>query len=373
MRKPKPDGFGFFLSLLYKDKALKVNPQLLSVPISGKIIALCWSNLHHHQVYALTQAASLLLIDTTTGSIVAEHTLPWGDLDWEKPVQVALSSQDQFLCLANDYDQYGYVFDLHQGEVSFKLDRGTYHTIQTKFPTIFFRKEGKEYLIHAADWNHIDITELATQTLITQRDTNQYEKEGYLDYFYGELHLSPNQQWLLSSGWVWNPVSVIKFINLEKWFYENKAEPEQNQEANFGIVSYYWDRAICWVGNTTVAYFYDPREEELEEDACEEQGIRPDQSYLFLYDVRTREMIKRIEFWGFSQNQYHEATPDCGLFFRQHLIASSRQRGTFVIDLAKEAIIYQNPDLYLEHFQSAFGIFYCLKEENVIEYTQFEF
>ena len=161
-------------------------------------------------------------------------------------------SEKEFdILLQSTYGRYGYVYDIHSSSIILELDRKTYHTEQTKFPIAFFVKNNDTLLIHCTDWNNLDVTNLSTQEILTER-INERETKYYLDYFYGELTMSPDNSLIASSGWVWHPASYIKIINLNTWLTKNIHEPEEQNNTGYCIMSYYRDRALCWLDNESI-------------------------------------------------------------------------------------------------------------------------
>lgn len=336
----------------------------IKLNINDQIADIQYANIDNNLIYVVTQKHSLLKINVEEEKIIAAKKLEQARIDWTKKLKIKLSPNDKYLCITNKKGRYGYVYDLENNKIILELDREDYHTEETLFPIAFFIRDNKTYLIHAVDWNHIDLTDLTTQTTITKRKTNTYKEEGYLDYFYGELHISPDQKWLLSSGWVWQPVSYIKFINLQNWLTKNNAEPEIHNPNNFSIMSYYWDRALCWTDNQTIAYLYTPKEEELDDQEALEYKLNKDKSYILFYNINERKIQKKIEFSDFPQNTFHEATEDCRLFFKKNIFAGSLTQGLSIINPENGKLIFQNKQLKIDKFHSKLNLFYRLEQNN---------
>jgi len=163
--------------------------------------------------YAISSGPSLILFHQE--KVQKEWQLPQSNIDWTKAIQLQLSPNDQYLAISNTYGQYGFVWDLNTHEKILDLNRLDYQVEHSKFPLLFFEKEGQDYLIHGTDWNKIDITSLDSGDLLTERKNTDYKQPHYLDFFYGELHLSPKGKTLLSSGWLWGPASYFRFIEMD--------------------------------------------------------------------------------------------------------------------------------------------------------------
>ena len=99
--------------------------------------------------YAISTGPKLILLHQE--EVHEEWELPKSSIDWTKEVQLQLSSNDQYLAIYNTYGRYGFVLDLHSHQKLLDLNRQDYQVEHSKFPLLFFEKEGKDYLIHGTD------------------------------------------------------------------------------------------------------------------------------------------------------------------------------------------------------------------------------
>lgn len=326
---------------------MKFTKTQLILAIEEDLLSFLFSAKKEGIIYGITKQASLILFKNAVP--IERWEIPDSKIDWKKEIQVQLSPNEQYLSISNTYGQYGLVLDLATSLKVMELNRQDYQVEHSGFPLLFFEKEGKQYLIHATDWNKIDITELDSRRLLTERNNTQYEQPHYLDYFYGELHLCPKGKSLLSSGWLWGPASYLRFIELNPWLRENKNQSELGSPANLCIMSYYWDRALCWVDDSRIAYLYDPREEGFDKKESVEEGYKTNAGHIILYNIHQFTAEKKISFEGFSRNEYQEASPDCRLyFFEQRLLISSLAKGTYVLDIDSGKTLAHEAEMYLE-------------------------
>lgn len=346
---------------------MKTQTETLSLNTKDKIISIALSNIHSDLIFALTKELDLLEIQISTQNIIRKKRLANNKIDLDSKSNIKISPQDKYICITNQKGQYGALYDIQKGHLIKDLDRKTYHTEQSVFPVEFIERDGKTLLIHGSDWNHLDITDIQENKLISKR-LNQYQSEFYLDYFYGELHLSPDKKNILSSGWVWGPASVFKPINLDNWLSTNINEPETTRKNGYTIMSYYWDRALCWIDNNTFAFLYDPKEEELDEEDCAEMNIDLKNSYILFYSLINAEIIKSIIFNDYPKNEYFEATSDCKLFFDGNLIFSSDKTGIIIYNIEGKKL-YHNNDITLNQFNRKFNLFYKL-DDNTIQISK---
>lgn len=120
-----------------------------------------------------------------------------------------------------------------------ELDRGDYCVYTTPFP-IAFLPGGR--VIVATDWNRLDVVDLATGKVLTERETQ-------LDYFHGGLTLSPSGRWLLDDGWVWHPVGVPRVLDVDTWLRDGGDPPAEQLTYR----NYAWNQPVAWVTPHVVA------------------------------------------------------------------------------------------------------------------------
>jgi len=182
---------------------------------------------------------------------LAETGRPWMDArpsSWR--VGLHISPNERYVAVTNDNSMSGrgVVIDLQEQRVIVALNRKTYHSEYTCFPFAFFEHQGKTLFIHATDWNRVDISDAVTGELLTDRDTSDH----YIDYFYGVLLVSPDNQWVAEDGWVWQPVGVPRVWNLQRWL-ANKWETETDRIIEDLVYQEDWGDAFCWINETTLA------------------------------------------------------------------------------------------------------------------------
>jgi hypothetical protein len=207
----------------------------------------------------LTTSGELKSFDTCGN--VATSALLASDLgiDCGRPSSLVLSPNGRFAALANTYERTGVVVDLNSGTTTMRLARGNYYPEHCQFPLSFFEHNGRQLLIHATDWNRLDISDPATGELLTVREPTAYKRDEqppahYLDYFHCGLSVSPDGQWIADNGWSWHPVGIITTWSLTQWLTTNIWESEDGtSKKSLCWRDYFWDGPLCWVDNRTVA------------------------------------------------------------------------------------------------------------------------
>jgi hypothetical protein len=78
--------------------------------------------------------------------------------------------------------------------------------------------------------------------------------EHYLDYFHGQLTVSPEGEYVADNGWVWHPVGVVRTWSARRWLKENIWESEDGPTAKDLVWrAYFWQGPLCWIDNRRLA------------------------------------------------------------------------------------------------------------------------
>jgi hypothetical protein len=218
----------------------------------------------------ITQKGSLYRLDLNASFATKVMSFENGQIDWNEPISIHVSSDNKIAAIVNKYGLNGVVMDLEQGSILLKLVRGEYHHEHCTFPIAFFERKNQTYLIHGTDWNRLDITNPRTGEVISDRIAPVYvdgkSEEHYLDYFHSNIILSPDQNWIVNNGWIWHPFGDFTALSIDNWL-ENVWESEDGASKKslwWGMDG--WNNSICWLDHSTVAilgkYEYDLHDEE---------------------------------------------------------------------------------------------------------------
>lgn len=161
------------------------------------------------------------------------------------------SRRGEFAAVCRDFGQFGEVVDLRTGKVTLSLDGGAYHAETVPFSFAFADIDGRVVAIHRSEWNRLDLSDPATGQLLSARELT---KEHGLDYFHGELYVSPDQRHVLEDGWVWHPVGIPAAWDLERWRMDNPWESEDGpSRVSLCVRAYSWNGAMAWIDERRVA------------------------------------------------------------------------------------------------------------------------
>ena len=142
-----------------------------------------------------------------------------------------VSCNGELAAVANRYGEKGVVLDLATGNATMPLNRGNYHSDVSVFPVAFSNRTTGSYLIHGTAWNHLDVSDARTGTLLTR-------SKNYLRGVKATLALNttsttfivPSMYPLTSSSWPITagsgPLSASSLLGMySRWLHEN-VEPK---------------------------------------------------------------------------------------------------------------------------------------------------
>lgn len=133
------------------------------------------------------------------------------------------------------------------------LSNGDYHTEQTPFPACFVTHGDRNLLVHATDWNRLDITDLETGQILTERDyAEKPDLSDHDDFVFtewpGKLLPSPSQSRIATIGWVWHPIGQAYSFDLKRWIEGHKWESDTSvYQKSYAIWDYFWDSPFTWL------------------------------------------------------------------------------------------------------------------------------
>jgi len=246
--------------------------------------------------------------------VPASQRLVMRDRATRLPVLLAASTTGRFLAVCNRWGERGVALDIQNPSQSLDLKRN-YHAEQTDFPAAFAESSTGAVLVHGTAWNRLDVTEMTTLRLLSERDTPVGEEgkplpEHYLDYFHGGLLVSPDNGWILDNGWVWHPVGVVTTWNLKWWLDRNVWESEDGPSRRWLCTrDYLWDAPVTWINDGTVAVWGFGEDDEWMLDAAR------------IYDVQT------------GEQQRWFAGPAGNFAFDRYLFSFGESLGTSVWDI----------------------------------------
>ena len=325
--------------LRFESESLTVNDFL-----KEKYLALEPHPIEPMQWMVVTASGKILLVDVETQETQFIYQLEAGWIDLDESIHLTISRDGRYLAVANCYRTHGEVVDIQSSIQTMKLERSDYHVQHCYFPLVFIQYYDKALLVHATDWNHLDISDPATGEKMVRHqqeyDSDQCEEFNGAASFRGELLVSPDQHWIADNAWEWHPVGLISTWNIDNWIEENPWEFVSSESMlNHTGKDYFWGQPMCWINNKTLCIWG------WNQDDCQ---ILPAAS---LFDVETGECL------GWFPG------PDGSLVFDEHLFAYTKNNGISVWDIKEGNCVLQDTIVNALHYHPTGKYFIDITKE----------
>ncbi|MFW2073715.1 hypothetical protein ACG9Y7_09820 [Acinetobacter gerneri] len=241
------------------------------------------------QILILTDSAKLYGFDIQKNQLQYLSSIQLPVLGEDKdhyfgaPTYKLYASQNGlYAAVVVDHGQFANVFNISSGETILQIDAKQYYEYTVGFSFAFSRYNNDDICIFRTDWNRLDAYNLTQNTLMTQRHIDAYKDQlplHYLDYFHGNLYVSPNHQRILDDGWVWQPVNIPRIWSLPDWFSKNPYESEDGHSLRQLSYRDDWNYPMCWLTDTTIALWHTliwdmEQYESVESDNSQGYGVR---------------------------------------------------------------------------------------------------
>lgn len=188
-------------------------------------------------------------------------------IDVGGPHVLAVAASGELVAVAEARGRRAVVLEAAGGRELLRLERDAYHPEHCRFPLGFFELDGRLLLVHATEWNRLDVCDPRTGARLTERPSPTYARgepqpPHYLDYFHAGLVISPDGRRVVDNGWVWHPYGVVRVFDLHRWVTTNPWESEDGPSVHTLCGrSYYWDGPVAWLDERRVAVWGDGDDE----------------------------------------------------------------------------------------------------------------
>ncbi len=262
-------------------------------------------------------------------------------------VQIKIYTHYPYVCVSERYGLNAVVVNMQNGTIK-DFTREDYHADVSSYSIGFLELNGEPLLIHQTKWNRLDITNLHTGKLLTDREiyciqiskgyidkegkpvSPKYDEKNYLDYFHSLIHVSPDYKNFILNGWVWHPVGVILCSDTEKFF--TSYEP-----GSVGIdyaKDYNWDRPCTFIDNNTFVIAVDYENIYTQEDKPEDEEYKQ----LWFYDLnnvrsKTLECCKKVACDVFRFNNEREVAGELYYDKSKNVLIAINDKGGSVVSL----------------------------------------
>jgi hypothetical protein len=180
---------------------------------------------------------------------------------------------------------------LRDGKILRELDRSFYHANAYEYPvTLFYDQGGRLVLAHCPrDYRHIELEDAETGRPLTASSQRKPS-----DFFHSRLAASPHGMRLLSAGWLWHPLSAVKWFDVARGFTDPLHLDDGDSLPHSRNVCLAEESSACWLDDDRIAVAASDETEDPEEsrDAC---GLRLRPRGLAVYDLASRTYLGAIQ------------------------------------------------------------------------------
>ena len=146
-------------------------------------------------------------------------------VDADQRISLCASRDHRLAAIANTRGVPATIVDLDTGAVVRELVRDGYHSEHCDQSLAFLAHGGRTLLVHAPDWNRLDIIDPRTGEVLTARGPTSYTRgeerpAHYLDYFHARIAVSPGERAIADAGWVWHPIDC-RWLDGNVWESED--------------------------------------------------------------------------------------------------------------------------------------------------------
>ncbi len=190
--------------------------------MDSNILAIKSSSTNPTDLFLLTKKDKhLIRYNVMDKTSVVVHNLENSILNFNLDINLEICPDDKYFIIAQSKGEYCELYKLG-GERIKTNSRGTYHGDASDYSCGFCKLEGKTVVVLATAWNRLDMFDVESCKLLTDRLTTRMDATGkknkyYLDYFHSTLNVSPSGIKFLDSGWVWQPMGWPEIIVCHEW------------------------------------------------------------------------------------------------------------------------------------------------------------
>lgn len=216
-----------------------------------------------HVWLALRRDGALVRFDVARGAAEIGGRIAPGAIDLAGSIELHVSPGGGLAVVGETKGRRALVVEPATGHVLRALERDDYHPEHCRYPLGLFELDGRLLLVHATEWNRLDVMDPASGERLTERASPRWHSGAPspahgLDYFHAGLVVSPDGERVLDNGWIWHPWGEVRVFSLRKLALENRWESEDGESVRaLAGRSYHWDGPVAWLDARTVAVWGD--------------------------------------------------------------------------------------------------------------------
>lgn len=311
----------------------------------------------------LTTTGKVIEMDTNEDELIELLVFESEELNFNERVSLLVSSNVEFIAIYNTYGRCGIVIEISSKEIVMRFNRDDYHFEQTIFPVAFFNYCNQTLLIHGTKWNRLDITNPLNNESLTNRHDPEFElvetktknSEHYLDYFHGQLVVSPDDQWVVDNGWEWHPAGCVTGWSIKEWTQNQWESEDGKTRRDLWRGKEDWNDPMFWISNREIGLVGRHNFDLRDEDEPQVQG------YLFrTVNVATGEVINEFPIGPGS------------IYFDTYLFSCSKEIGIKIFDYHSGELQYENGEIIVDNYHVLSKEFIRFNIDQIVTYKLFE-
>lgn len=199
--------------------------------------------------------------------VAAQDGVAYRDGGFDPTAKSSFYIMDNYIVIANDYKTHAFLLNM-QESYFLRLQRKDYHAAHSKFPIALFKGEdGTPFMIYSNAWNRVDIVNIQTRQILTadkslieegaeERHLNFYNTHeeankrlwpNELDYFFGEILVSPNNKTFVSAGWAWGSFELHMAFDMKDFLSNHRVNADTIFQGE------HLGRKVCFKDSDTIA------------------------------------------------------------------------------------------------------------------------
>jgi len=301
---------------------------------------------------------------------ISEKGLHYTDGGFDLSAPSRIYTMDSIVVVVNSYKLHGYI---HYPDYYHKLHlwRKDYHADISHYPIALYKDSlDVPHIIYSEAWNRLHIMNLQTRQVLTAAKSlieegaeerhiefyKKYSEDNKLpwprpyDYFFGELEMSPGNQYFMSLGWAWGSYDAYTVYNTETFI-------ESHRIASMSIGGgEHENRGACWIDDQTAVITYNPYME------GDDDALPGSDDELHFYRVTKKEatlekkvVVKGLRILKF-QLKYQAA--------HELIVCYSQELGSALLSLKGE-VLYYNKELKPKGYSKESNLLYTFSEQSI--------
>ncbi|CAM3442280.1 hypothetical protein PALU110988_22985 [Paenibacillus lupini] len=311
----------------------------------------------------LTKNSKIYELDTKNEVITELFSFDSEGIIFDENVSLLVSAKGELIAVYNTFGSHGIVIDVQTKSIIMRFNRDDYHSEQTVFPVAFTYHNKQILLIHGTKWNRLDITNPLTHEVFSKRNDPKFElsenksteSEHYLDYFHGQLLVSPDYKWIVDNGWEWHPAGCVTGWSISEWLQNRWESEDGKSKMNLWSWKEDWNDPVCWISNNEIGLVG-----RHNSDFIDENEIFDDRCLFRKVDVSTGDVLN--EFPIAPGNIYYDA----------YLFSCSKDVGIKIYDVNSGELQYENKELIIDNYHHKSKEFIRYDNEQIIIYRLIE-